>query len=69
MQPAVRHTAMSSRTKSRTLSALLATWSKTLEFLSFHSLQCIRIVTVSKFLRIGLGMPALARSHHSSVQP
>lgn len=40
MQPADRQTAMSSQTRSSTLSALLAVWSKILEFLSFHSLQC-----------------------------
>lgn len=68
MHPADRQTAMSSQTRSNTLPALLAFWSKILEFRSFHSRQCIRIAMVSKLRRILLGTPALACSHQSSVE-
>ena len=69
MQPAARHILMSSLINSSTLSTVLATLSKILAFLSFHNLQCIRIAIVSKFLRNGFGIAALAFSHQSSVVP
>ena len=67
MHPAALHMPMSSIIWSKTLSAVLAMFSKIIAFLSFQILQCNRITIVSKFRLVCLGIATLAFSHQSSV--